>query len=350
MSRVRVLVVDDSATMRGILIASLRQDPDIEVVGTASDPYKAREAIKALDPDVITLDVEMPRMNGVEFLEKLMRLRPTPTIMVSTLTQKGAALAVEALGLGAFDCVGKPADGSHGEAFAVLPDMVKAAAKSRVRLRPQSRPSTNSAAKPSPDFVTGDQIVFIGSSTGGVDALATILADYPEKCPPTLITQHMMANFIESFAARLNKICAAEVVVARDRQAVEPGRVYIAPGGEAHLEISAASKPVCRLRKDGLVSGHRPSVDVLFRSAAKVAERNAVGVILTGMGADGAAGLSEIRASGGRTLGQNEATCVVYGMPRVAFENGAVERQVGLESIASSILSLAGEDRRKAAS
>ena len=345
MASVRVLIVDDSATMRGIIAAALRKDPEIEVVGAASDPYQAREAIKELSPDVVTLDVEMPRMNGVEFLEKLMRLRPTPTIMISTLTQRGAALTIEALRLGAFDCVGKPTSGDMSTVFEELPAKVKAAAMARVR-----KPQPAAASEPPSGFNPNTSVVCIGSSTGGVDALSTVLSRFPANCPPTLVTQHMMQGFIASFAARLDKSCAPKIDVARDGEPLKPGRVYIAPGGETHLEVVGSNTPACRLRAGDLVSGHRPSVDVLFSSAANILGPRCVGVILTGMGADGADGLLKIREAGGRTIGQNEDTCVVYGMPRVAYERGGVERQSPLGSIAEHILTACSDDTRRYAS
>ncbi len=333
MPAIRVLIVDDSPTMRGVISAVLNRDPDIEVVGTASDPYEARERIKALAPDVVTLDVEMPRMSGVDFLEKLMRLRPTPTIMVSTLTHQGTEMSVEALRLGAFDCVGKPTSGDPTEALSVLPEKVKAASKSRIAHR-----RSGVATPPPGQYTPGDKVVFIGSSTGGVDALLTVLGSFPANCPPTLVTQHMMAGFIESFAGRLDRSCAAKVEVATEGARIRPGCIYIAPGGEAHLEVRRSGGLVCRLRQGEPVSGHRPSVDALFRSAADACGARAVGAILTGMGADGAEGLLAMREAGAVTFGQNEASCVVYGMPRVAKQMGAVVHEVPLSKIAERVL------------
>jgi two-component system, chemotaxis family, protein-glutamate methylesterase/glutaminase len=335
MSKVRVLVVDDSPTMRGIITATLRADPDIEVVGGAGDPLEAREAIKQLNPDVMTLDVEMPKMSGVEFLEKIMRLRPMPVIMVSTLTSAGAATALKALELGAFDCVGKSLDGKQREAFADLADKVKAAAKSRVRGAADSR-----QAAPRRTFFTPDnKIVAIGSSTGGVEALLNVLARFPENCPPTVITQHMPANFTGSFAARLDRTCSPHVSEAVDGAPLRHGCVYLAPGGDTHLQVvKSAAGYVCRLVHQDLVSGHRPSVDVLFRSVAASVGARAVGAILTGMGRDGAAGLKAMRDVGCHTIGQDEGSCVVYGMPRAAFEGGAVAKQLPLDRIGDAIL------------
>ena len=330
---VRVLIVDDSATMRSLIATVLQRDPEIEVVGEAGDPLEAREAIKKLNPDVITLDVEMPNMNGIDFLEKIMRLRPMPVVMVSTLTVRGAEATVEALELGAIDCVAKPSTGGL-EGFHDLPFKVKAAAKAKVKpLKPAS------AAKPAPlEAAPGDRVIAIGSSTGGVEALIAILSRFPANCPPTVITQHMPATFTKSFSERLDRLCAPKVAEAHDGAALEIGRVYIAPGGEHHLEIGGSGTLRCRLSGGPPVNGHRPSVDVLFRSAAKAAGGRAVGAILTGMGRDGAEGLLAMRRAGARTFGQDEASSVVYGMPKVAFELGAVERQAPLDRLASELL------------
>lgn len=337
MKPIRVLIVDDSATMRSLISASLRQDPGIEVVGLAGDPLEAREAIKALSPDVITLDIEMPNMSGLEFLEKIMRLRPMPVVMVSTLTQAGADATLQALELGAVDCVAKPtrlADASQG--LSDLANRVRAAAGARVRPRNGAAPKP-----PTSGFIPSGHLVAIGSSTGGVEALLTVLAHFPANCPPTVITQHMPATFTTSFAARLDRMSAARVREAVDDAPLEVGAVYLAPGGETHLEVVRQGGLRCRLRRGAAVSGHRPSVDALFSSVAGAAGRAAIGVILTGMGRDGAIGLAAMRAAGARTLGQDEASSVVYGMPRSAFEAGAVERQAPLEAIGPAILDLA---------
>jgi two-component system chemotaxis response regulator CheB len=334
---VGVLVVDDSATMRGLIAAALRRDPDIEVLGFANDPIEAREQVKLLNPDVITLDVEMPKMNGLEFLEKIMRLRPTPVVMVSTLTQAGAEVTIAALELGAVECIGKPVGGATpSETFKDLAEKVKAAARARVKpytgpVAPVERQSGYQPAK--------DLILAIGSSTGGVEALMTVLANFPETCPPTVITQHMPATFTKSFAARLDRICGAHVAEAHDGARLLPGHVYVAPGGDAHLEVVGSTHPTCRLRETEPVNGHRPSVDVLFESVARL-NRPAAGVILTGMGRDGAQGLLTLRNGGARTLGQDESSCVVYGMPKAAFELGAVEKQVSLSRMGPAILNI----------
>jgi two-component system chemotaxis response regulator CheB len=337
MKPIRVIVVDDSATMRSLISASLRQDPQIEVVGMAGDPLEAREAIKALNPDVITLDIEMPNMNGLDFLEKIMRLRPMPVVMVSTLTQAGAEATLRALELGAVDCVAKPTSlVGAAQGLSDLPVRVRAAAAARVRPRAE-------APKPQPvrDFTPSARIVAIGSSTGGVEALLAVIAHYPANCPPTVITQHMPATFTKSFAARLDRATEAHVQEAFEDAPLEPGQVYLAPGGEAHLEVARAGGLRCHLRHGDPINGHRPSVDALFSSVAVAAAGAAIGVILTGMGRDGARGLAAMRAVGARTIGQDEASSVVYGMPRMAFEAGGVERQVPLEAIGAAILNLA---------
>jgi two-component system chemotaxis response regulator CheB len=343
---VRVVIVDDSPTMRGLISAALRRDPGIEVVGMAGDPYEARALIKELNPDVITLDVEMPNMNGLEFLEKIMRLRPMPVVMVSTLTQVGAEITIAALEMGAVDAVGKPGAGSTAaEAFAELGAKVKAAAASRVRQR-----SDAPVVAQRHDYRADPELILaIGASTGGVEALLTILSGFPASCPATVVTQHMPATFTGSFAARLNKASGATVTEAEDGAPLQPGHIYIAPGGRAHLEVVGA-RPRCRLTEGDPVNGHRPSVDVLFRSVAKLG-RPMAGAILTGMGRDGAQGLLEMRAAGARTVGQDEATSVVYGMPRAAFELGAVERQLPLARISNALLDIcaASADARPAA-
>ena len=332
----RVLVVDDSPTMRGLITAVLNSDPEVSVVGQAGDALQARAAIKELNPDVVTLDIEMPNMNGLEFLEKIMRLRPMPVIMVSTMTHHGANATLAALEIGAFDCVGKPAPGDI-RPFVDLAEKVKAAARSGLR---RSSPSPAASATPASGYRVGRKVVAIGSSTGGVEALITVLQKFPKNCPPTVITQHMPPTFTKSFAERLNRLCAPVVQEATDGARLEIGKVYLAPGGERHLQVVNPSAPCCRLVEREPVNGHRPSVDVLFESVAELAGRNAVGVILTGMGRDGASGLLKMRNAGGRTLGQNEKTCVVYGMPRVAHEIGAVEAQLPLDSIGEEILKL----------
>ncbi|MES5098280.1 protein-glutamate O-methylesterase CheB [Agrobacterium sp. BA1120] len=340
-SPARVLVVDDSPTMRGLISAVLKADPDVDVVGQAGNAMEARAAIKELNPDVVTLDIEMPEMNGLEFLEKIMRLRPMPVIMVSTLTHRGAGASLAALEIGAFDCVGKPAPGDS-RPFGDLAEKVKAAARSQHQSYRNVAAEKPAIAAPMAvsDYRVGRKIVAIGSSTGGVEALISVLQKFPANCPPTVITQHMPSTFTKSFAERLNRLCAPVVEEATDGARLQTGKIYLAPGGERHLQVVNHSAPSCRLLEKEPVNGHRPSVDVLFDSVAELAGRNAVGVILTGMGRDGAAGLLKMRHAGARTVGQNEKTCVVYGMPRVAHELGAVEQQLPLNAIGEEILKL----------
>ena len=337
----RVLIVDDSTVMRQLISAALSADPELEVVGEAGDPLQAREAIKALNPDVITLDVEMPNMNGLDFLERIMRLRPMPVVMVSTLTARGTEATLQALELGAVDCIEKPR-GSDRDGFREIAAKVKAAARARVRERvKRDEPACTG------DFTPADRVVAIGSSTGGVEALLTVVQRLPANCAPTVITQHMPASFTKSFAERLNRISAATVSESRDGDPLLPGRVYVAPGGDFHLEVEGTKQLRCRVYQGAPVSGHCPSVDVLFSSVARTAKDRAVGVILTGMGRDGAQGLLAMRQAGARTLGQDEATCVVYGMPRAAFELGAVERQLPLEKLGPAIRNLTNKETER---
>lgn len=335
---VRVLIVDDSATMRSLIAATLRRDSGIDVVGEASDPLEARQAIKALDPDVVTLDVEMPNMNGLDFLDKIMRLRPTRVIMVSSLTERGASTTIKALEMGAFDCIAK-----HPEAFLELPAKIKAIAAAPLpRFEPialaTKRPDAR--AQSSAPYRSDGRLVAIGSSTGGVEALLSILSAFPENCPPTLVTQHMPAIFTANFAARLDRTCKPRVSEAVDGAPIRPGHIYLAPGGHAHLEVAKSGVGLrCRLVESEAVNGHRPSVDILFSSVARILGQKSLGVILTGMGRDGAAGLLSMRQAGAETLGQDEATSLVYGMPKAAFEIGGVSRQLPLQKIGGHILS-----------
>ncbi len=336
--RARVVIVDDSAAMRALLNKLLSQDPEIEVVGMAPEPHSAREMIKALNPDVVTLDVEMPGMDGLSFLERIMRLRPMPVVMCSTLTARGTEATIEALRLGAVDCIAKPSGNPLEIAHdgALLRKKVKMAARSSVRSAPdravRRAPATGSSTGP-----MRDAIIAIGASTGGVEALFSVIGGLPVNCPPVLVVQHMPAVFTAGFAARLDRETAVKVVEAQDGMTLQSGTVYIAPGGETHMQLTGASGNTIRLVAADLVSGHRPSVDVLFQSVASQGSR-AVGVILTGMGSDGAAGLKAMRDAGALTLGQSKETCVVYGMPRAAFELGAVEKELGLSAMPEAIL------------
>lgn len=337
---VRTLVVDDSASMRATLKRMLSADPDIEVVGVAPEPFAAREMIKALDPDVLTLDVEMPGMDGLSFLERIMRLRPMPVVMVSTLTARGASVTIEALRLGAVDYIAKPSGTPEDieQNAALLCAKVKAAARAAVRAGPNPLPP---AARPQ-GVVSADAMIAIGSSTGGVEALFSLLPALPADCPPILVVQHMPASFTRSFAERLDKECRVRVTEAVDGTPVARGTVYIAPGGEMHMELDQQRR--IRLRHGDPVGGHRPSVDVLFRSMVPLGA-SAVGVILTGMGSDGTQGLLAMRQAGARTLGQGRESCVVYGMPRAANEAGAVEKELSLSAMPEAILGACRVDR-----
>jgi len=335
---IKVLVVDDSALIREVLARMLSRDNDIVVVGTAVDPIDAREKIKQLNPDVVTLDIEMPNMNGLQFLDKLMRLRPTPVIMVSTLTKKGASETLLALELGAVDFVAKPsADLTGGlEAFgAGLRDKIRAAARSDVTGRSMRVDVPKVAVRTA--HAPHGALIAIGASTGGVEAIRAVLTQMPVDCPPIVIAQHMPPGFTGRFAARLDELCAIKVVEADDRMVLETGHAYVARG-DFHLRVERSSGQLkCRLSHDDLASGHRPSVDVLFESVAKVVGPMAVGAILTGMGRDGARGLKMMRDAGAYTVGQSPGSALVYGMPRVAFEEGAVVEQAPVEAIAARL-------------
>jgi two-component system chemotaxis response regulator CheB len=333
---VRVIVVDDSATMRGLITSVLRADPEIEVVGQAADPIEARAAIKALHPDVITLDIEMPHMDGLEFLEKIMRLRPMPVLMVSTLTRTAADITLQAMEMGAFDCVVKPHDGNH-TSFSTLAEKVKAAGRSK--LYRQRRPAAQPAPAGPEKYVPDGRLIAIGSSTGGVEGLMRIIPKFPANCPPTIITQHMPPSFLKRFADRMDKACAPSVREAFDRAPLTSGHVYLAPG-DAHLELSRGGSLTCRLNPGAPVSGHLPSVDAMFHSVVRHVGSRAIGVILTGMGRDGAEGLLAMRRGGAETLGQDEATSLVYGMPRAAFEVGGVAVQLAIDAIAPRLLKM----------
>jgi len=338
MKQTRVLIVDDSATIRGLLTAILSRDPEIEVIGAAPDAAVARQMIKELSPDVITLDIEMPNMNSLAFLEKIMRLRPMPVVMVSTLTQKGAEATLSALEIGAVDYFAKPTDNvaaSLAECTRELCEKIVTAAHARVRPYVRRDPLRVEVRK---NFDPGHSIVAIGSSTGGVEALIEVLSHFPENCPPTVITQHMPARFTATFAERLDRLCMPAVTEAKDGAPLSVGQVFLAPGSDSHLEVVGTGTLRCRLSGAPPVGGHRPSVDVLFESVARTCRHNGIGVILTGMGRDGAAGLLAMRKQNAATIGQDEASSIVYGMPRVAFELGAVEQQLPLEEIGQDIL------------
>ncbi|WAP67401.1 protein-glutamate methylesterase/protein-glutamine glutaminase [Jiella pelagia] len=336
-----VLVVDDSVTMRALIKHALSRDPDIVVVGEASNPFEARDKMKQLDPDVVTLDVEMPNMNGIEFLEKIMTLRPTPVIMVSNLTAPGAAATLAALEIGAFDCIAKPS--ARETMFTELPGLIKEAARAKAGMAKRRKGGAaprHAVGEPARDRrMHLPDLVAIGSSTGGVEALMQVLSEFPANCPATVIVQHLPAAFTGSFAARLDRVSQARVVEAKGGEPLLPGHVYLAPGGQRHMIVKAGSRPSVALVESETISGHRPSVDVLFTSIAKNFGGSTCGVILTGMGRDGAQGLLEMRRAGANTLGQDEESSLVYGMPRVANEIGAVARQLPLGKIAKQIFS-----------
>lgn len=334
----KVVVVDDSALMRQILSSVINSSPHLTVVGTAANPHSARDLIKQKNPDVVTLDIEMPGMDGLSFLEKIMRLRPMPVVMISSLTQEGAAATIASLELGAVDFVPKPAGdlkNSMQEKGAEIIRKVRDAANiSPAKLRRL----TESAKIDSVKFDTTEQIIAIGASTGGVVAIGQILAELPANAPAILVTQHMPEQFTSGFARRLNGKVAMTVSVASDNERVLPGHVYIAPGDKHLRLVRSGANYVCRLDGGAPVSGHKPSVDVLFESVADAAGPRAVGAILTGMGKDGAEGLMAMRDTGAYTIGQDETSAVVYGMCRVAHERGAVCEQVPLEKIAATLI------------
>jgi two-component system chemotaxis response regulator CheB len=344
MSNVRVLVVDDSALVREILTKGLNAAPGLQVIGTAADAYQARDMIIALRPDVLTLDVDMPRMNGVEFLSQLMPQYPVPTIMVSALTERGQRVTLDALAAGAVDFVAKPRSSTPAGLEQMLVELrakVRMAALARLQpTRPRAAPARSTE---SPRLVTGSlsgKLIVIGASTGGTEALAEVLGQLPANGPPVLIVQHMPAGFTRIFAERLDAQVAMNVREAQDGDQVAPGLVLIAPG-ERHMRIMRAPLGLQVVVRAGeRVSGHCPSVDVLMASAAAALRGEAVGVILTGMGSDGARGLRAMRDAGAHTLAQDEQSCVVFGMPRVAWENGAAAELVPLKGIARRSLQL----------
>lgn len=337
---IRVLIVDDSATARAVLREILESDPSIEVVATASDAFVARDKIVELKPDVVCLDVEMPRMDGITFLKRLMHYMPIPVIMVSSLTQNGARTTLEALEAGAVDFVGKPHSHIYDGVETMREELLaKIKVASRVRVRQRSLESIQQANTTSLAETT-NKILAIGASTGGTEALKDVLMGLPRNAPGTIIVQHMPSNFTGPFAERLNGLCAMEVREAKNGDSITPGVVLIAPGDYHMVVRRSGARYYVEIGSGDKVSGHRPSVDVLFNSVAKIAGANAIGVILTGMGGDGARGLLAMRNAGSRTIGQDEASCVVYGMPKVAYDLGAVEKQLPLQSVAKGILEL----------
>lgn len=344
MAKIRVVVVDDSALIRNLLKEIINSQKDMEVVGLAPDPLIAREIIRNENPDVITLDVEMPKMDGLDFLERLMRLKPTPVVMISSLTERGSETTMRALELGAVDFVAKPKiDIQTGlqQYTDDICDKIRAASKAHVRMvRPSATPSDSSAALPSLKnrITSTEKILVFGSSTGGTEALKDVLIHLPPDCPGIVMTQHMPEGFTTSFAARLDSLCKIRVKEAEHGDRILPGHAYLAPGHSHLLLKRSGANYVCELSQSEPVNRHRPSVDVLFRSAAINAGKNAIGVILTGMGKDGAVGMKEMHDAGAHTFAQDEASCVVFGMPKEAIAQGGVDEIVPLSQMAKRIL------------
>ena len=352
MQKIKVLCVDDSALIRSLMTEIINSQPDMTVVATAPDPLVARDLIKQHNPDVLTLDVEMPRMDGLDCLEKLMRLRPMPVVMVSSLTERGSEITLRALELGAVDFVTKPKVGIRDgmlDYAEKLADKVRAAARARVRQAAPVQHASSAAhaaaahaAAPAPLFnnplVSTEKLIIVGASTGGTEAIREVLVPLPPDAPAVLIAQHMPPGFTKSFAQRLNGLCRITVKEAEHGERVLPGHAYIAPG-HAHLLLArSGANYIAHLSDDPPVNRHRPSVDVLFRSAAQHAGKNAVGVILTGMGRDGAAGLLEMRKAGAYTLAQDEASCIVFGMPREAIALGAADEIASLPDMSRRVM------------
>jgi two-component system chemotaxis response regulator CheB len=344
MAKIRVLIVDDSALVRSLLAEIINREPDMEAIGAAPDPLAAREMIRAMNPDVLTLDVEMPKMDGLDFLERLMRLRPMPVVMVSTLTERGAEVTLRALELGAVDFVTKPRIGIAGGMQALardITDRIRVAARARLVRRAGAPPPAPAAVKgPPPRYsrVSTEKLIAIGASTGGTEAIREVLTRLPADCPAVLITQHMPPGFTRSFAQRLDSLCRITVSEAEDGERVLPGHAYIAPGGR-HLRLArSGSNYVAAIDDSEPVNRHRPSVDVLFRSVAANAGPNALGVMLTGMGKDGAAAMLEMKRAGSFNIAQDEASCVVFGMPKEAIALGAVDEVLPVTRIAARLL------------
>lgn len=366
---IRVLVVDDSAVMRSVLSEIINQADDLEVVGTATDPIVARELIKQLNPDVVTLDIEMPKMDGLEFLDKLMRLRPTPVIMISTLTERGSDITFRALELGAVDFVTKPklsgAQGMRPYAEEIC-DKIRAAYQARLRSPSKFAPAAAAGTPASGSGSTGsagggtgigpaidasslrERLVLIGASTGGTEAIKEVLCRFPEQMPGIMIVQHMPEMFTGSFAKRLDGLCKIRVKEAEDGEKVLPGTAYLAPGHSHLLVKRSGGLYVCELSKADPVNRHRPSVDVLFHSAAKHVGANGIGVILTGMGKDGAQGMLAMKKAGCWTIGQDQESCVVYGMPREAAQIGAIDEVSSLNDVAMRVVTRLRQNGRRA--
>ncbi len=347
MKKISVLVIDDSALIRKLLSEIINSQSDMETVGAASDPLIAREMIRALNPDVLTLDVEMPKMDGLDFLERLMRLRPTPVVMVSTLTEKGSDVTFRALELGAVDFIAKPkidiASGlkQYGDEIARKIRIAKAARLKHHAPTTAGKSASADVVLPSVSnrIASTEKLIIVGASTGGTEAIKDFLIKLPPDSPGILITQHMPEAFTKSFADRLDKLCRISVHEAQGGERVLPGHAFVAPGHSHLLLKRSGANYMTELSQGELVSRHRPSVDVLFRSAANCAGKNSIGVILTGMGRDGAAGMREMHDAGAYNFAQDEASCVVFGMPKEAIAAGAVDEVVPLKDMAKCVLS-----------
>ncbi|MEY4265656.1 MAG: hypothetical protein RIS90_191 [Pseudomonadota bacterium] len=350
LNKIRVVVVDDSALVRSLLAEIINRQPDMACVGAASDPLVAREMIRELDPDVITLDVEMPKMDGIEFLGRLMRLRPMPVVMISTLTERGADVTMRALELGAIDFVAKPklglADGLAQLATQIV-EKIRIASAARVRRKDpvastlipaQASPAKAASSLKITAAVASRKVVFIGASTGGTEAIREILTRMPAESPPILITQHMPAGFTRSFASRLDSLCEITVKEAVNGEAIQPGHAYIAPGGKQFYLSRVGGRLEAVVDDSELVNRHKPSVEVLFRSAKALLGDNAIGVMLTGMGSDGAKALKDMRDAGSYNIVQDEATSVVFGMPREAISLGAANEVLPITEIAPALI------------
>lgn len=340
--KIKVLVIDDSALIRSLLTEIINSQKDMEVVGAAPDPLIARDMIKQLNPDVLTLDVEMPKMDGLDFLERLMRLRPMPVVMVSTLTERGSEITLRALELGATDFVTKPkmsiTDGMR-EYTDEITDKIRAASKARVQaLSRQPVAQDNTPATLRNPLISSEKLLIIGASTGGTEAIKSFLLQMPSDCPGIVITQHMPAGFTKSFANRLDSLCKISVKEAQGGERILPGHAYIAPGDKHLLLARSGANYVTQLSDAPPVNRHKPSVDVLFDSAAALAGKNAIGVILTGMGKDGAVGMANMKQAGAYNFAQNEESCVVYGMPREAVAHGGVDEVAHLQELPKLVL------------
>jgi len=341
-AKIKVLCVDDSALIRSLMTEIINSQPDMEVVGTAPDPLVARDLIKRLNPDVLTLDVEMPRMDGLDFLERLMRLRPMPVLMVSSLTERGSEITMRALELGAVDFVTKPKLGIRDglmEYTDTIADKIRAASRARVRARAESAAE---GAPPAPvlrtPLLSTEKLIIVGASTGGTEAIKEFLMPLPPDCPAVMIVQHMPAGFTKSFAQRLNGLCRITVKEAEHGERVLPGYAYIAPGDSHLLLARSGANYVAHLSQEAPVNRHRPSVDVLFDSAAVHGGKNVTGVILTGMGKDGARGMLRMREAGSYNLAQDEQSCIVFGMPKEAIATGGVHEVVPLHSMSQRVM------------